>query len=91
MTGVDLGALVDACRTALLASRYERVRVAAAVSTRGGSIYTGLQVRSVTCGHCSACAEPVAIGAALGAGAVDFDAYVALRLNGPPEILTQDI
>lgn len=88
MTGVDLGALVDACRTALLASRYERVRVAAAVSTHSGSIYTGLQVRSVTCGHCSTCAEPVAVGAALGAGADDFDACIALRLNGTPEILS---
>lgn len=88
MTGADLGVLVDACRTVLLASRNERVRVAAAVSTRSGSIYTGLQVRSVTCGHCSTCAEPVAIGTALGAGARDFDACVALRLNRAPEILS---
>lgn len=88
MTAVDLGALVDACRTALLNSRHERVRVAAAISTRSGSIHTGLQVRSVTCGHCSTCAEPVAIGAALGAGDADFDACVALRLNTVPEILS---
>lgn len=88
MTGVDLDALVDACRTALLTSRYERVRVAAAVSTRSGSIHTGLQVRSVTCGHCSTCAEPVAIGTALSAAATDFDTCVAMRLNGTPEILS---
>ncbi|OLE22058.1 MAG: hypothetical protein AUG49_20285 [Catenulispora sp. 13_1_20CM_3_70_7] len=88
MTGVDLDALIDACRTALLASRHEHVQVAAAASTCSGGIYTGLQVRSVTCGHCSTCAEPVAIGAALGAGADDFDACVALRLGGTAEILS---
>ena len=88
MTVVDLGALVDACRTALLASQHESVRVAAAISTRTGQVHTGLQVRSVTCGHCSTCAEPVAIGAALSVGEADFDACVAMRLNGTPEILS---
>lgn len=88
MTGADLDALFDACRTVLLANRHERVKVAAAVSTGSGGIYTGLQVRSVTCSHCSTCAEPVAIGAALSAGVDDFDACVALRFNGTPEILS---
>lgn len=85
---IDLSELVNACRTALPANRYPVVKVAAAVSTADGRIYAGLQVRSTTCGHCSVCAEPVAIGAALAAGASAFDACVALCLGDVPEVLS---
>ena len=84
----DLSELVDACRTALTANRHPTVRVAAAVSTTDGRIHTGLQIRSTTCGHCSVCAEPVAIGTALAVGGFGFDTCVALRLGGTPEILS---
>ena len=84
----DLSKLVEACRTALMANQHPTVRVAAAVSTTDGRIHTGLQVRSTTCGHCSVCAEPVAIGTALADGVSGFDACVALRLRDAPEVLS---
>lgn len=83
-----LSELVDACHTALMTNQCSTVRVAAAVSTTDGRIHTGLQVRSTTCGHCSACAEPVAIGTALMAGGSSFDACVALRMGATAEILS---
>ena len=88
MTFVDLGELVDVCRATLMSSRHDSIRVAAAVSTTSGAIHTGVQVRSTTCSHCSVCAEPVAVGAALAGGNGGFDACVAMRLDGAPRILS---
>ena len=72
-------ALVEACRRALANCRYPQINVAAAVSTTDGRIFAAVQVRSRTCSHCSTCAEPVAIGMALAAGADGFDTCVALH------------
>lgn len=74
--------LVRACKDALVRCSHAGVRVAAAVSTLNGTIYTGLQVRSTTCGHCSTCAEPSAISAALAETSGSFDLCVAVRRCG---------
>lgn len=57
--------------------------VGAAVRCRNGNIYTGVNVYSV---H-GACAEQVAIGAAITQGERDFEAIVAVRGSEGEEIL----
>ena len=74
----DIPGLVDACRQALLSCTHPAVRVAAAVMDADGVVHTGVQVRSRNCGHCSTCAEPVALGAALTSGAKQLVACVAI-------------
>lgn len=74
----ELTRLLEACRTTLLASAHPTVTVAAAVSDSTGGIHRGVQVRSTNCGHCGTCAEPVALGAALAAGATSLAACVAM-------------
>jgi cytidine deaminase len=74
----ELARLLEACRTTLLACTHPSVKVAAAVSDSKGAVHTGVQVRSANCGHCATCAEPVAIGAALAAGAATLTACVAM-------------
>lgn len=87
MTPEDLGAneddslveLLKSCWSTLDSCRLPSVRVAAAVKTADGEVFSAVQVRSTTCSHCSICAEPVALGMALTAGAEDVDACIALR------------
>lgn len=81
----DLAQLVAAAAAALAGCQHPSVKVVAAVQAADGSIYTGAQVRSRTCDHCAACAEMVAVGAALTAGHVDLMACVAVAAmpNGP--------
>lgn len=74
----ELGRLLETCRSALLSCTHPSVTVAAAVSDTDGTIHRGVQVRSTNCGHCATCAEPVAIGAALVAGATGLVACVAM-------------
>lgn len=74
----NLARLLDACRSTLVACSHPSVKVAAAVSDSNGAIHSGVQVRSTNCGHCATCAEPVAIGAALAAGATTLLACVAM-------------
>ncbi|MFJ9420033.1 hypothetical protein ACIRPT_38645 [Streptomyces sp. NPDC101227] len=73
-----LQALVDSCRQALRHIDPNRVRVAAAVLSREGRIFTAVQVRSRNCSHCSVCAEAVAIGMAFTARAFDLVAAAAV-------------
>lgn len=74
----ELTRLLEACRTTLLTCTHPSVTVAAAVIDRNGAVHTGVQVRLATHGHCSICAESVAVGAALAAGASNLVACVAM-------------
>ena len=69
---------------ALLRKRYRKGRhtVAAALRTSGGKVYTGVCVDGL---H-SPCAEPIALGAAIVAGAPTFRTIVAVNRAGvlPP-------
>lgn len=56
----------------------ERHGVAAAIRTRSGKIYTGLNLDGI---H-TPCAEPVAIGAAMTAGDRDIESMVAVCRRG---------
>jgi cytidine deaminase len=72
---------------ALASCQHPSVKVVAAVQSADGSIYTGAQVRSKNCDHCAACAEVVAIGAALTAGHIDLLACVAVATEpGGPAV-----
>jgi cytidine deaminase len=64
----------------LLRRRYDRKRhtVAAAVRTRSGRIFRGVNLEGI---H-TPCAEPVAIGAALTAGDPDLEVMVAVCRQG---------
>lgn len=79
-------ALVAAARAAIRRN-YDPVRyhhtVGAAVRCPGGAIYTGVNVYSI---H-GACAEQVAIGAAITSGQRAFEAVVAVRGEDGEEIL----
>jgi cytidine deaminase len=79
----ELARLLEACRTTLLTCTHPSVKVAAAVSDSEGAVHIGVQVRSTNCGHCATCAEPVAIGAALAAGAATLVACVAMVRDHP--------
>ncbi|GAA2613940.1 hypothetical protein SMC26_23930 [Actinomadura fulvescens] len=70
--------LVAAARSALAAVQNPDIKVAAAVLSGDDQIFTGVQVRSRSCGHCSTCAEPVALGAALAVSTHDLEACVAV-------------
>ncbi|MFI0445134.1 hypothetical protein [Actinomadura sp. 6N118] len=74
----QLVSLVATARSALASCRHPGARVAAAVMTLDGQAYTGVQVRSESCSHCSTCAEPVALGAALASAESDIAACVAV-------------
>ncbi|MFC5253434.1 hypothetical protein [Streptomyces nigrescens] len=74
--------MVDACRQTLRHSDPDRVTVAAAVLARDGRIFSAVHVRSRNCSHCSVCAEAVAIGMALTAGAVNLAAATAVMRDG---------
>lgn len=74
----DLRRLVNACRDTLFRSANEMVRVVAGVLDDHGHIFTAVQVRSRNCNHCSVCAEPVAVGAALTAGSATLVACAAI-------------
>lgn len=78
LVSTELARLLEACRTTLRGCTHPSVKVAAAVSDSEGALHTGVQVRSTNCGHCATCAEPVAIGAALAAGAATLVACVAM-------------
>ena len=73
-------ALIEAARKTLVRCyRDERHTVAAAVLCGSGKTYTGVNVES--CGY-GPCAEPIAIGAAITAGEMEFLAIVAVGGNG---------
>lgn len=78
--------LIDAARLAIIPN-YDAERfmhtVGAAVRTAGGRIYAGINVYSV---H-GACAEQVALGAALTAGEREFTDIVAVRGPEGAELL----
>lgn len=74
----ELARLLEACRSTLLACRHPSVTVAAAVIDSDGAVHTGVQVQLADHGHCSTCAEPVAVGAALAAGAANLVACAAM-------------
>ena len=79
-------ALIAAARAAI-ARNYDSVRfnftVGAAVRCAGGRVFTGVNVYSL---H-GACAEQVALGAAITAGQRDFTAIVAVRGAHGEEVL----
>ncbi|MCK9871871.1 hypothetical protein ABZ249_11180 [Nocardiopsis sp. NPDC006139] len=77
-SSTELTRLLEACRTTFLTCAHPSVKVAAAVSDSDGAIHNGVQVRSTNCSHCATCAEPVALGAALAAGATALTACVAM-------------
>lgn len=58
--------------------------VGAAIRTRAGSVYHGLNVET-NIGRAAVCAEPVAIGAAATQGVDEFETVVALRHPAPEE------
>ncbi|GGL54724.1 cytidine/deoxycytidylate deaminase family protein [Halocalculus aciditolerans] len=65
--------------------------VGAALRTTDGDVYTGVNVPS-NVRRTSLCAEPIALGSALGDGARAFDAIVAVRHedtteSGDPEVV----
>ena len=78
--------LIQAARAAI-GRNYDGVRfnftVGAAVRCGDGSVYTGVNVYSI---H-GACAEQVALGAAITAGQRDFTAIVAVRGAHGEEVL----
>ncbi|MFI2204722.1 hypothetical protein ACH47Z_28820 [Streptomyces sp. NPDC020192] len=79
----ELLGLVDSCESLLQCTDPERAIVAAAVLADDGRVFTALHVRSHNCSHCSVCAEAVAIGMAVTAGAVSLVAAVSVvRGNG---------
>lgn len=73
----ELARVLEACLTILLACTHPSVTIAAAAIDSAGAVHTGVQVRPTNGGHCSICAEPVAVGA-LTAGAANLVACVAL-------------
>jgi cytidine deaminase len=75
----DLDSLLTACKETLEQAASFGATVAAAVLTNDGSIYRGLHLQSKACSHCSVCAEPVALGAALLNGATDLILCVTLK------------
>ena len=79
-------ALIAAARAAI-ARNYDSVRfnftVGAAVRCAGGRVFTGVNVYSL---H-GACAEQVALGAAITAGQREFTAIVAVRGADGEEVL----
>lgn len=77
-TPTELTRLLETCRAILAACTHPSIKVAAAVSDGDGTVHSGVQVRSTNCGHCAICAEPIAIGAALAAGATTLVACVAM-------------
>lgn len=74
----SLRRLIEAACETLDGVSHPLVKVAAAVLAEDGRIFRGVQVRSRNCGHCATCAEIVALGAALTAGATAIRACVAV-------------
>lgn len=70
--------LVNSCEELLQRTDPERAIVAASVLADDGRVFTALHVRSRNCSHCSVCAEAVAIGMAMTAGAVGLVAAVSV-------------
>lgn len=82
--------LVEAARAAIRAHyRYGFHTVGAAVRTRSGRIFTGVNL-DTTVGRMAVCAEPVAVGAAIIAGEREFACIAAVRQPRPGE-LPQDV
>lgn len=85
LTGADME-LIEAAKRAI-APNYDPVRfthtVGGAVRCKSGRIYAGVNVYSI---H-GACAEQVAIGAAVTAGERGFECIVAVRGRNGEEIL----
>lgn len=74
----ELARLLEACQTTLQACMHPSVTISAAVVDSDGAVHTGVQVPLANRGHCSTCAEAVAVGAALAAGATNLVACVAM-------------
>ncbi|MGW2081252.1 hypothetical protein ACWCOW_30700 [Streptomyces sp. NPDC001939] len=70
--------LVESCEALLQRTDPERAIVAASVLATNGRVFTALHVRSRNCSHCSVCAEAVAIGMAVTAGAQGLTAAVSV-------------
>ena len=85
LTGKDY-ALIEAAQQAIRANYDEETyyhTVGAAVRCRNGAIYTGVNVYSL---H-GACAEQIAIGAAITHGERDFETIVAVRGKNGEELI----
>lgn len=82
---MDLERLFEAARLARSHSYspHSRFAVGAAVLTREGSIFTGTNIENRSFGL-TLCAERVALGAAVSAGAREFAALVVLADADPP-------
>jgi len=89
MSPADPSDLVSDCvQTLRLLQGRPTVRVVAAVETDVGT-FKACNVSVGECSHCSTCAEPAAIGAALAAGATRFSRIVAVGWSrGEPVVLT---
>lgn len=65
--------------------RYGFHTVAAAVRARDGRVFTAVNL-DATVGRMSVCAEPIALGAAIMAGARGFECIAAVRKPRPGEL-----
>lgn len=77
---------MDAARAAVNAHyRYGFHTVAAAIRTRDGRLFSAVNL-DATVGRMSVCAEPIALGAAIMAGARQFECIAAVRRPRPGEV-----
>lgn len=65
--------------------RYGFHTVAAAVRTRGGRVFSAVNL-DATVGRLAVCAEPIALGQAIMAGERAFECVVAVRQPRPGEV-----
>jgi cytidine deaminase len=80
-----IGRAEEATKTAFDPDRWDGAHmVGAALRTSDGRIFTGVSMPA-NVGRVSMCAEPVALGNALGDGARDFETIVAVRHPLPDE------
>ncbi len=84
ITLTDDDRMLVATALQVIAANYEqdRHRIGAAVRMRDGRVFTGIHVEAHV-GRVTLCAEAVALGTALSAGARDVDAVVAVAHPGP--------
>ncbi|MEJ2085474.1 MAG: cytidine deaminase [Acidobacteriota bacterium] len=82
---MDWDPLIEAAKGAFANAYapYSGYRVGAAVATRGGSIYFGANVENRSFGA-TICAERIAIGQALSAGASELEALAVVTVSKPP-------